>query len=66
MVKWLLNFDCAIKGIWRTLSATFKSGYIHNVGGCNFVEEETINNASVVVSKCNHCGKYDVSWERKQ
>ena len=60
----MLKLDCFLKGIWRSLKATFRSGNICNIDGCDYVETETHENVTVIISECEHCGKVDVSWKQ--
>jgi hypothetical protein len=55
MNRWI----CWIVGRWRT----FKTGI--RFIGCDLTEIEVVENATVVVSKCDVCGKYSISWERR-
>ena len=32
------------------------------IDGCDYVDIEEHKNKTVVISKCEHCGKIDISW----
>lgn len=53
---------CFLETIWLTLTSFVRSGDPTPIKGHIFVDQEEIKNATVIVSKCEKCGKYDISW----
>lgn len=58
------KLDCFLTGVLRTIRYFFRTGNLDKIGGCSWVEEEVIENATVHICRCEHCGEYDISWSR--
>lgn len=44
---------------------TVRPDGIHELEPCLYEEVERYENVTVVISKCVHCGKIDISWVRQ-
>jgi hypothetical protein len=53
---------CVLKEIWRSISSLqlWSGGY--PISGHDFVDIEEHKNCAVTVSKCEVCGKIDITW----
>jgi hypothetical protein len=57
-----MKLICWIQGLFRSL---FRVGFYQDgipIDGCTYVEQETHYNKTVYISKCEKCGKVDISW----
>lgn len=53
---------CWLKTIWRTLSTGgWQGGFVFDAH--EWVDQEEYENCKVTVSKCEVCGKVEISWE---
>jgi translation initiation factor 2 beta subunit (eIF-2beta)/eIF-5 len=60
-----LRLDCILRGIWRTIKHFLTTGKSATIDGCNYIEDETINNAKITILRCEDCGAYSIGWEEK-
>lgn len=51
-----MKLICFIKEIWRTLTTGLP------FDGHDYVDVEEHENCTVTISKCEICGKVDISW----
>lgn len=58
------KIDCFFIGIWQTIIYLFRIGTLFKVSGCSLVEEEVIENATVRIYRCKHCGRESIFWYR--
>ena len=58
-----MKIFCWLKGIYRTLLRP--SVWLDGIptDGCDYVDIEEHKNCTVTISKCDYCGKIDISWE---
>lgn len=49
---------CWLKEIFRTIINFIP------ISGHDFVDIEEHENCKVIISKCEYCGKIDISWEK--
>lgn len=61
-----LKLDCIIKGIWRTFRSFVKTGGTTKIGGCDYKEEEVIENATVTILRCENCKSYSIGWSKNK
>jgi hypothetical protein len=54
---------CYIKTIISSIQGGFPFNY--PVSGHTFVDEEEYQNCKVTISRCENCGKVDISWSKK-
>jgi len=52
--------DCIIRGWWRSLKSGFK------ISGHDYVDVERYENATVTISRCEHCGDTTISWVKNE
>jgi hypothetical protein len=57
-----MKLICWLKGIWRSIPNALSGDY--PIDGCDYVDIEEHQNCEVTVSKCEHCGKIDISWRK--
>ena len=55
--------SCDIDECGDNVTVRLENGY--ELSPHVFEEVERIENATVVISKCTECGKYDIGWYRK-
>ena len=53
---------CWLKGLWRSSSSLFMTGFLFSGHDYEVIEEH--KNCIVTVSKCEQCGKVDISWQK--
>ncbi len=58
-----MKMICIIKEIYRSFISIFYTGMI--MSGHDFVDIEEHENCKVVISRCEVCGKIDISWSKK-
>jgi hypothetical protein len=56
-----MRIICWLKGIWRSFPNILQGDF--PIDGCDYVDIEEHKNCTVIVSKCEHCGKINISWE---
>lgn len=57
------NPICILRTIWRSIRyGGWPFGYV--VDGCDYVDEEIVHGATVEVSRCECCGRYELTWRR--
>lgn len=54
----LNRWQCLLKQIWRTIMTRY------SVDGCDYVDIEEYTNCKVIISKCEVCGKTNITWEK--
>ncbi len=59
-----MKIICFLKGIWRAMvyPGTLWHGY--NFSGHDEVEVERHDNVAVFITKCEICGKVEVTWSK--
>jgi len=60
-MKWNA-WQCWIEGAWDSIGTLLSSGY--PMSGHEWVDQEEHRNCRVIVSRCERCGKQDISWSR--
>ena len=56
----MIKILCFIRGVWTSLPQYISGNY--PISGHMFMDIEEHDNCKVVVSKCENCGKLDISW----
>lgn len=56
-----MKIICYLKSIWRSIQVGWPFNY--PCSGHSYVNEEEDIPALVTTSKCEMCGKYDISWK---
>lgn len=59
----LNKWQCWLKGIYLSLATGWPFNF--RVSGCDYVDIEEHENCKVSISKCECCGKVDISWSRR-
>lgn len=59
----MLNPVCMARSVWGWFLGLTRG--LPRLDGCDFLEEEVIENARVSVLRCRMCGKYSINWSRK-
>ena len=53
---------CFWRWIWRSVRSYWYTGY--PTDGCTYVVDEVLHNVTVETSRCETCGKWNISWWR--
>lgn len=57
-MKLLRKLDCWLEELYNLFR------YQTRIDGHDWLEEEVHENVTVIISRCEHCGKQEISWKR--